>query len=290
MVVHKCKKCKQKFSRKYDLKRHMNKVFDCVTGSKTSRKYYKNKCSDCNSKFHRKETLKDHLKTCVEYKELCLEIKKSSNKKNNNKNSNNKNSNNNGNATINGNNNSTHINNNTSITNNYYVNNPVMIVNYKDNCLKTLNGIELMKIMRSLSDSNDDPLYTLIKLINFNKDLPQFHNILCSDIKAAYLTVYDEDSWINKKNNPIMNNVTDVRIKELSDILDHGNIFLSDAFKNKIKKTLRDHAYKEQENRNKLFKYIKLLAFNERNMIKNTKSLHKKCCDDINNINMSCDD
>ncbi len=37
-----------------------------------------------------------------------------------------------------------------------------MIVNYKDNCLKTLNGIELMKIMRSLSDSNDDPLYTLI--------------------------------------------------------------------------------------------------------------------------------
>ncbi len=66
--IFKCKKCGHIFRRKQDLRRHLNNLIDCKSGSKTNKNIVKYKCDYCKKDFNRKDNKNRHMKTCTKNK------------------------------------------------------------------------------------------------------------------------------------------------------------------------------------------------------------------------------
>lgn len=64
MVTYKCDKCNAVFNKKYNFKRHVEKIIDCLGKNKTNNEIKKHECDACDKEFSRKDALTRHSNTC----------------------------------------------------------------------------------------------------------------------------------------------------------------------------------------------------------------------------------
>jgi ABC-type antimicrobial peptide transport system permease subunit len=186
-----CNICNKYYSSKSSLCNH-NKKFHVFSGQLKStngqltstlnkdlsdlnkqKKYY---CSKCNKEYNIKQSKWKHEKTCkkseiIELKEEIKELKEmitnigNSNNKQINKTTNNNN------GTINNNNNNINIK-----------------VSLGNENIDDLSKKDQLKILNSGYMS----LIKIIELLNLNPDLPQYNNILVTNLKDKFCKIYDE--------------------------------------------------------------------------------------------------
>lgn len=273
MDNYQCKKCKKEFKNKYLLKRHHDRTRDCVTGNRTNNNGFK--CKECNCVFNRLDSLKRHngTKRCESNKEKMIKQKTKRNKEIKNM-KNVKNVDNNvikGDKNIDG--NITKGNKNIVMNKSICVN---LIVFAKDG-ISSLDSKEYKKIFGSKNNMIEE----LTKLINLNPDKPQHHNILYPDMKSSYGEVYENNTWIKKKIDEILETLIDAKIDDLNEILEDMGDFLDEKTQQKIKETIEKMDYTKPGSRKKLRSYLKPILYNHKDMIIKTRKLTKEQIDDI---------
>lgn len=243
-----CKKCKVEFDRKYNLERHLNKLVDCVTGSKTKKIIKKHICKDCKHKFTRKDLLNRHIKTCKKRIEK-IKINKS----------------------IKGNKNilakeSTNCNNN----NNNKIN--INLIVFAKDGIKNITAEDLTEILKS----NESIFESMIKNVNLNPKKPQHHNVLYRDMKFPCGEVYENGEWVSKKIDEILEILIDAKIDDLEEILDTMGDILNKKSRNKIKEAVENMDRRKPGARKKLKSYLKPILYNHKDLIIKTRKLTKE--------------
>lgn len=113
----------------------------------------------------------------------------------------------------------------------------------------------------------------LVEKIHFDKNKPQNHNVYMSNVHEKYVVVYDGNDWILKN-----------RDEFLQDMIDNNSMFLEDKFEelldklgdceiNKFKKFLDE--IDDDKTTNKIKEELKMLFYNNRRMVRETKKLLK---------------
>lgn len=261
----KCDKCRKKFSQKQDLKRHQNRLIDCVTGNKKSLKNLQQfGCEFCDKKFTRKDNMRRHMNNC-KVKMNTITIDGDEN-----------------NPIIGKKVNSIYKSENAKIIN---IKNLNLFVFSKDG-ITGLNSKDYKKIL----ESNKHIIEELITQVNFNPDKPQHHNVYYPDLKSAYGVVYEDNKWISKKIDEILNTLLDAKIEDLNEILNDMGDFLNKHTRSKIKKAIEDANNNSipPGSRKKLMKYIKTILYNNKDMIIKTRKLTKEQEEEI--LKHDCDD
>jgi hypothetical protein len=257
MVLYICKKCDKEFNRKFLYNQHQNRKTDCsieksknAHGSKTNKKkdYI---CKKCGGGFDRKDSLIRHSKTC-----------KCKNKKI--KGSNNINANGNTNGNTNGNDNIMNNNKSKITVNKDNTNINIILLEYPPDHCRLLNDIS------EILSSNDNLIMEIIKKTNTNKNRPEHHNIYYPDLKNAVGEIYKDNKWNPKTIDEITNIMIENNTDCLRTYLKYLGILLDEETTNKIENTCKE--FYNPDARKKLTKHIKLLLFEHRNMIKNTKN------------------
>jgi hypothetical protein len=246
-----CNKCKKSFSRKYELNRHLNRITDCVTGSKTNKKNIEYKCKDCKKKFTRNDSLIRHKKICKN-KKININTQNSKNVNINN-----------------GDNNSAFIKSPISIN---------LVVFTKDG----INNLTYNEI-KALFKDKGNLVEKLIKIVNLNPNKPQHHNIFFNDLKSTYGESYQvnnlkphKKSWISNKIDELIHLLIDAKLEDLNDILNDMNDFLNEKAKDEIRNTIIKLDYSKPNVRKKLISYLKPILYNHRDMIIKTRKLTKQ--------------
>ena len=230
-----CNKCNTSFRGSYDLSRHQNRLTDCVTGSKTSKKIIFYACDGCKQKYPRKDSLDRHAKTCT--------VKINKNKRN--KISNNK----------------------TNIDINSF--NSINLFVFGEDGYDNLLANEITKILYC----DGDLLTCLVEIVNCNPNKPNHHNIYYNDIKSAYGEIFEKNKkWNKKKIDDILEILIDAKIKDLNDLLNNFNHFNKKS-RNKIKETITHFDASHTNARKNLKSYLKLLLYNNKDMIKITRKM-----------------
>ena len=253
-MAYQCKKCKHTFNQKCDYDRHINRKTDCVTGSKTNKKVSTFKCHYCKKAFTRKSSRDRHNKTCK--KNIKNKIS-SSGKKNIN---------------IQGDKNKTIGDHNTIIKNSKIENNGsnIIILNiFAKDGTKNLSHDEIGQIFKS----NKNAIEEIISLVNLNPNKPQHHNIYINDLKSSYCEVYEEDGWVKKKINEMMEILVDTKVDDLNKILSSFEGIIKKDSIDKIKDAIEKHNISRRSERKKLKSYLKPIFYNNRKMILKTRKL-----------------
>ena len=191
-----CRKCKTVFRNSFSLKRHMRTKNDCKTGEE--RKNVKCfKCQYCDSTFSRKDNLKKHF-----VEKRCSEMPSDIENK----------------LKINGSGNTTRIDNGVNTDNSVNADNSVKAdnriitidksVNHYDNRVNhivaniTLIAFEHEKVSEFTANDmkqifgEGNILENYIRIINFNPDKSQFHNIYYEGIHCGFGEVYNGTDWV----------------------------------------------------------------------------------------------
>jgi uncharacterized C2H2 Zn-finger protein len=247
-----CEKCHKIFANKRNLLRHLN---SCKIGSKTN-KQIKFKCKKCGRYFARKDSLTRHINT-----KIC-------NKKKNNVIKGNKN------EQINAKNNANGI--VTSASNiikspNSNVYNVNLIVFAKDG-IKNISPKDLSQILKS----NNNVIESIISNVNLNPQKPQHHNIYYSDTKSTYGEVYENNTWVRKKIDEILETLINAKIDDLNEILNDMGDFLNKKSREKIRNAIENMDYTRPGARKKLKTYLKPILYNHKDMIIKTRKLTKE--------------
>lgn len=275
MNIFTCNKCTKSFKLKTDLDRHNNRKFSCINSIKYDENTKKPKCYNCDKIYSTKHVFLTHIckinkkidtpikNNIAEINKLkeqikVLEAEEEQNKKIKIINNNNNN--------INGNNNSNNNNiNNTNIVNNIHI----QMLPF-ENSNDFLNSDELKKVIRRGYKSLED--YIVIK--HFNKEHPENHNIYISNNRDKYVNVYDGKLWNLQEKNDIIDKLYDDNSEylieqfiKLSDELDRTIILKFGKFKND---------YEGDGNLECIKNNIKLLLYNNRKIIEDTKKLQQK--------------
>jgi hypothetical protein len=258
-----CTKCHKKFTTNYNLKRHQN---TCNFGSK-SKKQIRFKCKYCKGYFTRKDSLSAHIKKqrCKEYKKEKLIINGNKNRQTNDKRK----------IEINGNENinqqiSIRLGNNSSQTSNIIKNSPINVVNlivFGKDGIQNITSNELFEML----SSNNNCYESLISMVNFNPNKPQHHNVYYNDLKSSYGVVYENNKWVTKKIDEIVNLLLDAKTEDLNDIIGEYGDFLNKKSRQKIKETIENADYSKPDCRKKLISYLKPILFNNKDMIIKTR-------------------
>ena len=148
-----------------------------------------------------------------------------------------------------------------------------LIVFSKDG-IKCLNSKDYNKLF----ESNKHLIEELITQVNFNPDKPEHHNVYYPDLKSGYGIVYEDNKWISKKIDEILNTLLDAKVEDLNEILNDMGDFLNKKSRAKIKKAIENtnHDSIPPGSRKKLMKYIKTILYNNKDMIIKTRKLTKK--------------
>jgi hypothetical protein len=240
------------FDQKIAFDRHKNRKVKCkINGGSKSMKILEHKCNYCKKKFSRKDSLNRHFSTC-----------KVKNKKINNKKTKNIMVNGNDNISIPGNNNIA-LNKSTIHVN--------LIVFAKDG-IKNISPKDLAKII----GSKNNVIESIISNVNLNPDKPQHHNIYYGDTKSSYGEVYENNTWIRKKIDEILETLIEAKIGDLNEILNDMSDFLNQKAIKKIKETIENMDYTRPGARKKLKAYLKPIIYNHKDMIIKTRKLSKK--------------
>lgn len=239
-----CKKCSKTFDHKSHFDRHKNRKTSCIENSSKSAKQISHKCKKCKKNFSRKDSLTRHLKICKENVNNKNIIGDVNNSKIN---------------TINGNNSNMLIKSPISIN---------LIVFTKDG-IENITPKELSKMFKS----NNNLYESMISLVNFNPNKPQHHNVYYPDIKSSYGVVYENNKWVTKKIDEILNLLLDAKTEDFNEIINEMGDFLNEKTRDKIKDTIKNVDYTKPNYRKKLIAYLKPILYNNKDMIIKTRKM-----------------
>jgi hypothetical protein len=253
MVKYECPKCKRLFDRKSIYDDHMSRKTDCnkKNGSKTN-KIIVHKCNACKKSFSRKDALQRHHKIC---KNIKTKTK------------------------INGNKNTNYSgNNNTIATKSNNCNNiNINLILFAKDGIENISTKDLAEILKS----DNNIIESIISNVNLNPKKPQHHNIYYGDTKSSYGEVYENNTWVRRKIDEILEILIEAKISDLNEILNDMTDFLNKKAIKKIKETIENMDYTRPGARKKLKSYLKPILYNHKEMIIKTRKLTKEQIEEI---------
>ena len=254
-----CTKCNKSFKRKLHLQAHENKKNPCNITKVIE-------CEHCNKTFTRTTTLKSHLLICKV--KINLDMTKKMQVMEDNiielKNENNKLKS----LTI-------HTQNNTNCNNTNIINNNITIkvsrfgFERRDKLTPEEN--------KDIIDGGKNCLLRCISTFHFNKRLPEYRNVLFSNLKSSTGLIYAlnktiHPEWLAQDIDEIIDTLIKCRSEDVKDILeDTQNKLLIDTisrFKiDAVKEYLDLYETVNQKEEKKIKKAIKLHLYNNRKMV-----------------------
>ena len=260
MSKFECPKCNIVFGRNHILKKHLEKKNDCriyktLIFNTNENKYV---CKYCDKLYCDKYILLNHYKICKikkeqtiieQYNVLNNKVIELENKFNNTIISN----------TVN--NNINTINNTVNLT----------ITPFKDS-----NNYFNPKQIKYLLDRGYKSVEECIKQKHFNADHPENHNVYISNNRDKYANIYDGKEWIIEDKNEIVDNLisdnTDYLIDNFNDMIDELDTKIINKF-NKFKNDMEDGGESIADFSKRMKENVKILLYNNRNMIISTIKL-----------------
>ena len=152
--------------------------------------------------------------------------------------------------------------NNSTITQN--IQNNIKLLAYKDTDVSNLTDKDILKCM----NHSNMCVPHLIKMIHFDPDKPENHNVYISNLKNGYIMAYDGDKWDTKNRDEIITDMIDDKqglIEERIEIwIEKGKKYPS------IMKKFERYLEIKENNIviNKIKEEIKLMLFNNKILIK----------------------
>jgi len=156
--------------------------------------------------------------------------------------------------------------NNSNITQN--IQNNIKLLAYKDTDISTITN----KDIRSCMNHNNMCVSHLIKMIHLDPKKPENHNVYISNLKNGYIMVYDGDKWdtLNREEiiEDMINNKECLIQDRVEDWLENGKNYpiIMRKFERYLEKKEKDVVL------NKIKEEIRLMLFNNRNMINKNPS------------------
>lgn len=249
--MYKCAICKKEFDRKSNYTNHINKKNKCKYNSKTC-KISNPECPKCHKHFTRKYSVDRHLKICGG-NATKIKVK----------------GNNNTNINMNGNDNTVNNTNNSKKTINNSVN--IILLNFPP------DKYTLSKDLAKILSSNENLVISMVKKTNVNKHKPEHHNIYYPDEKKSTGKIYTNNRWKTKSIDEILNMMVETKTEDLNEFLNEMCDILNNETKEKIKQAIKD--FYDTKSRKKLKSYLKIILFDNKDMIKKTKKLAKYVSD-----------
>ena len=145
--------------------------------------------------------------------------------------------------------------------NNGNINNTIIINNLGN---EDISHVTKKQILRALRMNKDCPV-ELVKLIHFNTDKPENHNIYKSNFKDKYVKYCDNNIW---KIGDLMKIVTELYLSKMDiaeEKFDELKQFLEDSKKNRFQQLLDNR--EEPEIMGGILERIKEILYNEKNVI-----------------------
>jgi hypothetical protein len=109
--------------------------------------------------------------------------------------------------------------------------------------------------------------------VNLNPEKPQHHNIHYVDMQSSYGQVYENNRWVTKKIDEILNKLIDAKIKDLYHFYDETSDIFNEKTKKRIKNSIKKIHYPTPEERKNLESSLKINFIKHKDMVLNTKML-----------------
>ena len=225
--MNKCEKCDKEFKKNCQLQNHLNRKFPCITIEGIINKYLNKikkidndieeitkisietnkECNFCNKTFSSKHNLIRHIeKSCLSKKEMINKRDKLNNDKDKliNENITEKLTN-----KINELQNSIDDLKNKDIITTQNITNNIqnnLIVNINSFGKETLNHITLQDYKKYFN-SFFKGFLNFIEKVHFDENAPENHNLCITNIKSKYIHVYENNDWILKEKNDIIDDL-----------------------------------------------------------------------------------
>ena len=237
--IFKCDKCNKEFSTKWNLKRHLGSCNNIDNGTL--------KCEICQIEFTSVRSKNKHKRTVA-----CIPIHLQNNINNNVNNITNHN------TTTNNNNNH---NNTLNITNNNIQNNIVVNAFGKENYDYLLDENHRLK---KIIENKDAFMQKMITLVHFDKEHPENHNIMMTNMQSKHVHVYDGQKFVKAlKEQTFDKLITDKRDFIVSNVDDLG---LTKECELELKEKLITIKL-NQEKRKLLKDKVELICYNNKELI-----------------------
>lgn len=108
-----------------------------------------------------------------------------------------------------------------------------------------------------------------LELVHFNPDVPQNHNILCTNLNSKYMKIYDKPQWKQELSNKVVydaiSNCYLTVIPRYTELLETKKIGKVDRFE----KVLFDFNYNQDKIYKERAEIVKLFIYNNRHMVIN---------------------
>ena len=152
-------------------------------------------------------------------------------------------------------------NNVTNINNGNITNNTIIINNFGGEDISHLTNKQILRVLKM----NKECPVELVKLIHFNKDKPENHNIYKPNFKDKYVKYYDNNIW---KIGDLMKIVTELYLSKMDiaeEKFEELKQFLEESKKDKFQEILKNR--EEPEIMGGILKKIIEILYNERCVI-----------------------
>jgi hypothetical protein len=154
-----------------------------------------------------------------------------------------------------------------------------VIVNLGDeNLSELLTAKQQIKILNQRNQS----LEYIIKYIHFNKDFPQFQNIMIDDLKSKIAYTFDSNKkdYVAIKKDELIDDLIENRLSDIEEFYTNNVDEIKQTTKDRIRKFV-DKVMKEFDKGDSKYidekkKDIELLMFNEKDIVKENKKKIKK--------------
>lgn len=263
MVKYICETCKLAFDKKCRYDKHLERKTNCkILKYKPEKKVHN--CGFCEKEFSRADSLRRHISMCP----MINLTKNNTNIKGNE------------NFHIHGNNNGD-IDNSTTITNNNN-NNNISFNIYP--CGK--DGIDCLSLDEKIQVlvSKIGIIIELIKLVNFDPNKPEHHNMYMDDVKSGYLHAFSGEKWEIKRSKGFIYNLIDTKKEDIKKILDEMKIFLYENDIQKIENEINKIRIEDPKLMKILISYIKATMCENKDIVKKSKDIYEKIANNYGNL------